>query len=423
VLAAFRKHITARLAAIWLVVAIPLLVILALTFLEWYQARLAIILQERQGYALSAATSFDLLLTQMRLTMRVSGGEIADAVSSGADATPALRRLASLYPAAYAAFADERGAIVASSEASSVGSSLRSDAAFQQALKSGDGGGLEPSEVARDGTVGFHVAQMIPARPGRPAGIVLLLVDVRRLHAGFPVTVPSGGVSIVDSAGQVVFQNEVPRFAEERSPWGAMFPFVREALRGRAATTRDFHFPLGGTRLAVFVPISRIEWAAGSSISPAVALAPFYRTLAIVFPIGAVVLSLALFSSLLLSRGIHRSLDGLATDARRIGSGDLTEAVQTERSDEIGDVGRSLEAARQELKAAREQAVRELESTQVLLRAADALAAPARGRRPAPRRRPGARRAPAGAPRRAPIARGARPARQTPAASAIRRTV
>ena len=71
-----RKHVSARLALIWLVVVIPLSVVLLATFYALYQSQVSLVEQERQGYAQSVATSFNLLLTEMRLTMRSTGAEV-----------------------------------------------------------------------------------------------------------------------------------------------------------------------------------------------------------------------------------------------------------------------------------------------------------------------------------------------------------
>ncbi len=373
-LAFLRSHVSVRLATIWLVVAIPLSVVLLVTYYQWYEAQVSIVEQERQGYAQAIATSFELFLAQMRLDMRASGGEVADMAVSSARTGRQLERLASVYPVTYAVFANSRGRVLASSQLGLVGESVALDNAFRTAMRAPDGGGLEPSEVASGAVVGFHVAQKIPARTGRPAGVMLMFVDVRKLHS-FPIMVPAGGISIVDSAGQVVFQNEDIRFAETRAQWGNQFAFVRQALRGQVARTRDFRFPRGGTRIAVFVPVEPIGWSAGSSIEPGVALAPFYRSLAAGLPAVVAVGALALLVSIMTSRGIHRVLDELAGEARRIGSGQLEEPVRVRREDEIGEVAQALEVARIELLEARQRTGQELETTRSLLQAARTLAA------------------------------------------------
>lgn len=357
----FRTHVGARLATIWLVVAIPLVALLLVTDYEWYSARMSLVEQERREYAESVATSFKLLVSDIRYSLRSTGGDIAVAPSSPSSQAE-LQRLVSAYPAANVVFTDASGRILGSSQPGLVGESVSQDTAFLTATRASGGFGMEPSQVSNGGLVGFHIAQIIPARSGRHAGVMVMLIDVRRLHQSFPVQVPVGGISVIDSSGQVVFQNENARFAETRARWGDEFPFVQQALRGRVAVTRDFQFPGDGRRIGVFAPIAPEGWAAGSSVAPGVVLAPFYRAADIGFPLALTVVSLALLVSIVISRRIRRSLGQLAEDAGRIGSGQLEEPVRADRDDEIGEVARSLEASRIELREARQHAERQFEA-------------------------------------------------------------
>jgi serine phosphatase RsbU (regulator of sigma subunit) len=362
VLGFFRRHVSAQLATIWLVVAIPLSVLLVATYGEWYAARSTVVAQERQGYATAAAASFDLLLTQMRLSARSFGTDLADAGRSPDAVSATLKRMSTPFPVAYAAFADLSGRVVAATDPHLVGQSVTTATAFQQALQAPDGGGLDRSHVASGGVVGFTVAQRIPESASRPAGVVLMLVDVRKLAQSFPMNVPARGISIVDSAGQVVYDSDNGGFAQARAPWGAEFAFVRDALNGKVALTRAFRVHGQGERIGAFVPIKSIGWAAGSSIPPDTALAPFYRARVVGFPATVLTVVLALFVSIAIARGIARSLDSLATESDRIGSGGLDEPVRVTREDEIGRVERSLDAARLELLSRREQTQQDLEA-------------------------------------------------------------
>jgi aspartyl-tRNA(Asn)/glutamyl-tRNA(Gln) amidotransferase subunit A len=236
VLEYFRTHIAARLATIWLVVAIPMTVMVFATYGAWYTARQSIIEQQREGYAESTAKSFQLLLLKLRFELRTSGANLAEDGPPYRSAESVFSRIAAAFPVADVVLTDTRGRVLSASDADLVGRSLAQDAAFRVAMRAPDGSGIEPSEDASRGVVGFHVAQLIPARPGRPPRVMMALVDVRRLHQTFTADVPTGGISVVDSAGQVVFQNEDIRFAANRAQWGDKFGFVRDALRGQRAT-------------------------------------------------------------------------------------------------------------------------------------------------------------------------------------------
>jgi serine phosphatase RsbU (regulator of sigma subunit)/HAMP domain-containing protein len=363
-----------KLAAIWLAVAIPLSVVLAFTYYQWYAARISLVEQQRLGYARLAATSFELLVEEMQRSMQPAGELIAASEPASETSTVELRRVLEPFPADHLLLTDMGGRVIGASDPGMIGQDLSADTAFRAAMSSPGHAGIEPSRVASDGTVGFHVAQGIQTPNGRFSGVMLMLVDVRKLSRQFPVSVESGGISVVDSAGHVVFQNEDPRFAEQRADWGARFPIVREALRGHASSTRDFRFPLGGTRIATYVPIRPWGWAAGSSVDSGRALAPFYRSLGDALAAGASLAIASLVIALLIGRGVRGSLRLLAEDAESIGSGNLERGVRTERADEIGDVARSLETARLRLQDARGQAERELARTTVLKETAAAAA-------------------------------------------------
>lgn len=345
-----RARIAFKLAAIWLVVALPLALILGLTYQQWYETRVSLVQEQRLGYARLSATSFRLLVAEIQRTLHLSGLDMMSREATSAMTALELDRLESIYPAAYVALTDVNGTVIAASEPGITGRNLADHEALQQALSSPSGAGIEPSEENKNGVVGFHVAERIEATPDRSAGAIMLLVDVRLLSEQFPVAVPTGGISVIDSEGQVVFQNEDVRLALKRERWGDRFPFVASAMSGSPATTRDFDFPLGGRRIGAFVPIDSTGWAAGSAVNADEALAPFYRGLRWGVPLSALLAALGLLTSGWISYRIRASLVTLADHAERIGRGELDEAVSLERSDEIGELAVSLEEARRNLR-------------------------------------------------------------------------
>jgi len=367
-----RRRLAVRLAAIWLVVVIPASAVLGLTFAQWHAAQVSLIEEQRLGYARLAGASFRLLVTDMQRTMAAAGELILIGRGTANPSMIELERLNSVFPAAYVAVADMNGRVTMASPETVVGLDLSHHQAFQQAISSRDGGGIEPGEHAM-GRVGFDVAQRVSTPQGRPVGVMIMFVDVQRLHREFPVRAPVGGVSVVDSKGQVVFQNEDPNFALNLANWGSRFPFVRKALNGHVQTFAFARFPKEHLRAGGFVPIDKFGWAAGSSVDMRQALGPFYRTLAVALGLGLLVAVVALATSIAIANGVRKSVLALAEDARRIGAGDLDEPVRTARGDEIGDVARSLELARCDLADARHQAAEELDTTRLLLEASTTL--------------------------------------------------
>ncbi len=365
-----RGRISIKLAAIWLAVAIPLFGVLFAGYYHWYSARLSLIREQRLDYARLSGRSFGVLIEDMRRSMRFAGPTVS---KSESNAGAELMRVAEPYPVAYAALADTAGRVLAASDRRLVGADVSSDTAFRRAVEAPVRGGIEPSEVSSDGLVGFHVAQAFGPAGERPEGVMLMFVDVRELHRSFPVTVTTGGTSIVDSDGQVVYQSEDPRLAETRARWGEI-PCVRLALEGRTSTSLDFQYPPAARRIAVFVPIATLGWASGSAVDADVAMAPFRLALFAGLPVAVALVVATLAAVFVAMRRVHRSLASLAGEAKRIGTGDLDRPVRTDRTDEIGEVERSLEGARRELREARQQVSRELETTRRLLDAARGLA-------------------------------------------------
>ena len=101
-----RARIAFKLAAIWLVVALPLTVILGLTYRQWYETRVSLVQEQRLGYARLSATSFRLLVAEIQRTMHLSGLDMMSREASSALTALELDRLESIYPAAYVALLD-----------------------------------------------------------------------------------------------------------------------------------------------------------------------------------------------------------------------------------------------------------------------------------------------------------------------------
>lgn len=341
-----RTRISYRLAAISLAVAIPLLVILIGSFIDRYQARVRLVEQERIGYARLSALAFGSLVEDAQRSMRLIA-ESAELTRSPSAAYERLGRVAAQYPASYVLFADTDGKVVATSRARLVEKNFGASQAFISAMETGNG--IEPTSLDDSGRPGLHVAARVNDDDGRPIGVMLMRIDIQRLHNEFPLEIPRGGISIIDSAGQVVFQNESATYALEMQDWGERYPFVRAALKGEVAPTRDFAFPTGEQRIGAFVPVELSGWAAGSSVDADVPFGSFWRSVAFVLPLAFGVALLGLVISAAISLRIRRALVELAEQARVIGEGDFGQPISVDRTDEIGDVASALEQARRGL--------------------------------------------------------------------------
>ncbi|HSK47301.1 MAG TPA: cache domain-containing protein, partial [Coriobacteriia bacterium] len=200
-----RGRIAFKLTAIWLAVAVPLVAILVGTYVQIYDARIAEIQQERIGYARLSAFAFRSLIMDAQRTMLVLGDQSVEAKDAPDALTEGLRRVVAQYPATYIAMLDEDGEVVAASDESLVGQDFSSLEAYALATTSADGGAIEPSTSTEDGNPGVHVVQRIYSDAREPLGAMVMRIDLERLHEEFPLDVPTGGISIIDSWGQVVF--------------------------------------------------------------------------------------------------------------------------------------------------------------------------------------------------------------------------
>ncbi|MBE0476304.1 MAG: SpoIIE family protein phosphatase [Coriobacteriia bacterium] len=350
-----RARIAWKLAAIYMVVAVPLVTILAVVYRQWYDTRVAQVEQERLGVARLAGTAFELLVKDMLGTAGALGQSQVARDPGSPESVQALQRFQEAYPVRYAAVTDPRGRVLSSSGTVPEGEDLSGDPAFGACLRSASGEGIEPSARHEHDGVGFHLARRIDDADGDTVGVMMVLVDVTALPEALEdvVGMERGGMSIIDSRGRLVFQNEDPGLARRLEDWTPRHPSVESAIRGETVVLRHWSGPTpsGEERVAAFVPIERLGWAAGASVPHREALGPFYRSLLVGLPLTAAVVGLALLASVLLSSSIRRSLTVVADDARRIGSGELGRPVRSERTDEIGDVARSLEDARTSLRS------------------------------------------------------------------------
>lgn len=345
-----RGRITYTLAAISLAVALPLCIILVASFANHYESRLEVAEQERIGYARLSALAFRSLVEDAGRALELLGDQSDELRRDRVGGTVRMDAVADQFPADYVALVDLSGSVLAASDRGLLGSSFASSPAFVQALVSETGLGIEPSSASKRWGTGLHIARRVHDSEGNPAGVMMMRIDVDRLHDKFPVVVSTGGISIIDSKGQVIFQNESPAFARERARWGDRYPFVRDALDGQVAPTRNFRFPSGERRIGAFVPIEPFGWAAGSSVDASAPFKDFWRSVRIMLPLAVLVSVLGLAVAAGISLGIRTSLVALAAGARRIGDGDFDTPVVVSRDDEIGEVANSLERARQDLK-------------------------------------------------------------------------
>lgn len=330
--------------------AIPLIAIIALNFVERYNTRVDRTLEQRIQIAHLAADSFTLFTKDIGRTMEPYGRTIIENQYSPSRAASTLRRLLDIYPLDHAVLTDSSGIVIASTDDSLIGQNLSEREAFSEIIAGNGTIAINPSERGKN-TVGFYIVQAIRT-DNALEGMVASFVDVVKLHDALPVRVTDGGANIVDSNGYLVYQSEFPQLAENRSYWGGS-DVIRAALAGRTATTTNFVVPdTEQPRIGAEVPTEEFGWAAGSDIEERETLGPIRQNILYAALSASAILLIALAVSTFIARGITRSLANLVDAAQMVGHGNLDKSITIRTGDEVEDVARSLDEARLSLKQA-----------------------------------------------------------------------
>lgn len=343
-----RLSIAQKLVAIYLIIAVPLIVTLAFAYSAWYRDEINASIADRIEVARLTSLGFTLFLKDIGQAMKSTGGTVLGERYPKEKAKTALSALIPDYPIRNALITDSKGRVRASSDSRLLDRNLAGHPAFAEILQHNALSGIEPSGKEQ-GTTGFYVTRAIKSKD-RLQGIVGCYVDVTRLPDTLALGFKGVGRNIVDPNGHVVFQSQFPQLAKERAYWGG-YDFIKKALQGRQATTTGFQFPADKTvHFGAEVPINRIGWAAGSTIPVNEALGPIRRSLIISIMAAAIIGLAALFLGALFARQLLSSLSSLVGKAKAVGEGNFDESALVETGDEVEEVARSMDQTRLNLK-------------------------------------------------------------------------
>ncbi|HEY3375357.1 MAG TPA: PAS domain S-box protein [Candidatus Aquicultor sp.] len=342
-------NISRKLILVYLIIAIPIFGILAYDYYSRYQARVDRVLAERTEVAKLCETSFMLSMHELGKAMKYIGQSSVENSYTAPKIEAAYRKLVNDYPVDFVVITDTKGNVTVSTDQRLAGKNLSQNEAFKSVIANYKENGISPTEVV-NGNNGFYISQVIKGSDGSVRGIAGSFVDVGKLDSTLSIDFGSGGVNIVDSEGYLVFQNQYPNLATQRSYWGG-YPFVKSALAGKNATSINFKFPVNGeTRWISEVSIREYGWTAGSGIPVDEMIAPIRQNIASEAAATLATLLAALAIGILIVQRITRSLRRLVHSARAVGEGNFDEPIRIETGDEIEDVGRSLDDARKNLK-------------------------------------------------------------------------
>ena len=162
-----------------------------------------------------------------------------------------------------------------------------------------------------------------------------------------------GDIMIVNDEGVARTPSRIDSSVGILSP----VPHLAEVMaRNPEPLTPLRHEPMrdGGAGTLVFakVDLPDLDWFVVVEVSDAVAMAPIYQSIlsSVLFSLAAVAGSTLL--GFWIARGVTRPIERVSNAVRTIAGGDYAAAVpETRRSDEVGDIAKSLDALREKLSA------------------------------------------------------------------------
>lgn len=356
-----RFSVRTKLIVIYLLIAVPLIALLATSFYNQYKTLQNEAIAERFDIARLTASNFSLFVDQTTRTEIIAGDTIVDERLSAIAATSLLARIAksrhalggvTTQPSPFSdvAFLDKNGVVVAASTSKIIGQNRAGIPAIK-AIINGKESTIGNLQVNSDGQPGFPIATGI-IRDNTLAGIISISVRADSLGSVMGIAVNQGGANVVDSSGHLIFQSQTAQIPFGKRDWGNE-PFVKAALAGKTYTSTGLIFPIDRSyRMGAEIPIRNIGWAAGSFVPVESVLGPI-RQAAILSALFSMLLLLAtLFLAYILGK---RFVEGLITLKKRMQEAPqtgFTEHVSVTTGDEIEDLADSFNRMQDEILAA-----------------------------------------------------------------------
>ncbi|MCL6471573.1 MAG: SpoIIE family protein phosphatase [Firmicutes bacterium] len=350
--------IKTKLMVIYLLIAVPLIALLAAAFYERYRADQRNVLTERFDIARLTASNFDLFVDQTVRTEIIAGNTIIDQNLNTEDTSRLLTRIVESRRAAKerrslfsnAVFTNRDGIVLAAAIPNTVGENRSNRPAIKEIID-GKESAVGDLQVNADGEPGFVIATGIK-RNNNLVGIVGISVKANQLTDVFDIIIQQGGANIVDSSGHLIYQSQTPSIPLSKRDW-SQETFVKTALAGKVYRTTGIVFPLDGSfRTGVEVPIRNIRWAAGSFVPVESVLAPVRQTALVSAFLALLTLIITLTLAYVLGNRIAESLITLKSRMRDAPKTGFTERVFLQTGDEIEDLANSFNQMQDEILAA-----------------------------------------------------------------------
>lgn len=342
--------IRTKLIFVYLLIALPLLVLLGLTFYDRFQAIQQDALNERLEISRLSASNFtlfmnDIIDAETAIGLAVTGDEL-----DVTQASAYLSLVAEEYPVSNLAFLGPDGVIQAASLPFTIGQN-RSDHPVIKTIMDGQESSIGNLQRNVDGVPGFIIATEI-RRDGSLTGIVSMSINANRLGEVLDIAVSQGGVNIVDSRGFLVFQSQRNAVPFGERDWSDE-EFVQVALSGRTFTSTGLIFPIDNSlRLGAQIPIPNIGWATGSFVPVGPVLGPVRRAALLSALIALVIVSGSFILAYILGNRFIGALITLKRHMRKAPSTGFTEPVVIKTGDEVEDLANRFNLMQSQVLAA-----------------------------------------------------------------------
>ncbi len=356
------KHLSIRtkLFVIYILIAMPLIALLANALYDQYQTRLDETIIVRADVARLTASNFILFVDQIISTEIIAGDTIVDEHLSTTATTRLLARVAKSRPTgiikAHASpfsdvvFMDKNGVVVAASIPKVIGQN-RANISAIKAIINGKVSAIGNLQINSDGQLGFLLTTGI--RSGNTLiGIVSASIKANSLASIMGAAVSQGSVNIVDSSGHLIFLSQTASIPLAKRNWSSE-PFVKAALSGKIYTSTGLMFPIDRSyRIGAEIPIREIGWAAGSFVPVESVLGSIRQDTILSALFVLVVLAISLFLAYLLGNLIAKSLITLKNRMQAAPQTGFTEHIYLQTGDEIEDLANSFNQMQDEIIAA-----------------------------------------------------------------------
>lgn len=347
---------------------VPLLIVQAVTYSSWFDARQEAEVRDNLEVANALASTFQFYVADIRRDELALGTAIAKLQAESPQAveqylTEATKDYTTIR---FWLWADDQGKVLASTSQTAKAVDLSGTSWFKSLAKGEES--LLSDVILDEGA--FHdcliVARRIAPVAGKPAGFVVAAIETAKLSELAANIRRSEGATlgIFDRSGHVVHVN--PENPPVGDNWAALDPLMRRAIDTGQVQWGEITWPIdGSSRIVVRLP-TKTGFIIGASMNRELAYRPIMAMLrsTIVWNVAGVLVSL--LAVFLLGRWMIAQVSALRQQAQEIGHGNLdyrSDVSGIVEFQELSQTFNEMARRRKEYESQREENLRHLQET------------------------------------------------------------